>query len=361
MGRTGDKLRIGRLGVTASIALITWLFIDLERAHAQTVQVQRRLPAFQDPARGDPETQMMNRFALTGQYEPGDLQQLARLTVWRTSATLVNVRADLFNTIVGSSLEAEIVTLWNAAQNLEDIASAGPLDMTTLGAAQEAFDDMAAAEASVGSTLGALPGLSSRAADHAEALGRLITVIGGILESTEANLLDVAGSPPPPGPSREELGAQAQLVANDLTTLIATATKSAPPGANPETAAIAELNKLLDLVRQFARSLAVQEPLDATADKFRAARRQMWNAEARVIPLAWSATLEQSWRRARLRMNEISDFFELPRVINTKARPSPGPVTLRPDVGRRPQQRTDARLTDDDQIPGPRTIVVPRK
>ena len=103
---------------------------------------------------------MLSRLSETGQYQPGDLVRLARLTVLQSIATLVNVQTDLFDTLVGDRLDGEVTVLWNAAENFYEIVDAAPLDMATLTEAQRAFVDLAAAQQGVEATLGRLPVIS---------------------------------------------------------------------------------------------------------------------------------------------------------------------------------------------------------
>ena len=103
-------------------------------------------------------------------------------------------------------------------------------------------------------------------------------------------------------------------MANELVGLVNDVTKSTPGGAKPD-AAVKELSELLVRVQEFARVLAFDSSPRETQASFLAARRRMWQVEARIARLAWPAGLQRRWRSARGRMNAISDGFGLPRVI----------------------------------------------
>ncbi len=79
--------------------------------------VQHRLPAFQAPASDSLEAEMLSRLALTGEYQPDDLPRLARLAVLESISMLVNVRADLPDSVLGNQLDQEITALWNGSQD----------------------------------------------------------------------------------------------------------------------------------------------------------------------------------------------------------------------------------------------------
>jgi hypothetical protein len=307
------RLLTGRATVIAGLAVLSWQVIGPEPLLAQ--QMQYRLPAFQDPARGDLETEILNRLSETGEYEPGDLQLLARLAVLESISTLVNVRADMLGTVTGIQLEGELTTLWDASQSFYEIVSSAPLDQASLTRADEVFADVIAAQRSVDSTLGALPAMSTRANDHFQNLSRLLADVSPLIGSIESDLLD--GTPPVASRAAnlETMREQSQLLANDLVGLIDALKEEKPGRVKQDAAVVAELNDLLVLVQDFSRSLALDLPPKEAQASFRAARRRMWHVEARIIHLAWPASLDRQWRTARGRMNAISDEFGLPRVI----------------------------------------------
>ncbi len=313
MRRSGRRRFIGRVSLVAGLTAISCLGVGLEPLSAQ--QIQRRLPGFQAPARGDLETAMLGRLSATGQYQPSDLPLLARLTVLQSIATLVNVQTDLFYTVVGDRLDAEVTTLWNAAENFYEIVSTAPLDMETLATAQRAFVDLAAAHQDVNSTLGALPAISPRSADHFQSVSRLVSAISSVLPALESDLIESARPIATRSLDLDTMRGQAQQLANELTGLINDVTKSQPGGPKPDAGVVAELNDFLSLVQDFGRIVALDLSPRETQDSFLAARRRMLHAEAKIARLAWPAALERQWRAVRGRMNAISNAFGLPRVI----------------------------------------------
>jgi hypothetical protein len=153
----------------------------------------------------------------------------------------------------------------------------------------------------VDSTLGALPAMSTRANDHFQNLSRLLADVSPLIGSIESDLLD--GTPPVASRAAnlETMREQSQLLANDLVGLIDALKEEKPGRVKQDAAVVAELNDLLVLVQDFSRSLALDLPPKEAQASFRAARRRMWHVEARIIHLAWPASLDRQ--------------FGLPRVI----------------------------------------------
>jgi hypothetical protein len=299
--------------VIASMVAISCSATGHEPLLAQ--QMQTRLPAFQAPARGDLETEILDRLSLTGQYRPDDLPRLARLTVLESIASLSNVRADLLDSGIGDRLETQITAFWDASQNFYEIVSSAPLNAASLNNAQSAFVEMAAAERGVESTWGGVPGVSSRAADHFQAASRLMSAMSPILGELESNLRADSGIDADRSLNVDGMREQAQLVANELVGLIGELKESKPDVKQSNAAVVLELNEMLVLVQDFTRSLGRDLSVSELEESFRAARRRMWFAEASVMHVSWPLGLERRWRAARARMNGISDEFGLPRVI----------------------------------------------
>ncbi len=257
---------------------------------------------------------MKTRLALPDQLQPGDLARLARLAVLRSISMLVNVRIDLPDTALGNRLDEDITTLWDASEAFYESVSSSPLDGMSLARAQSFLVLVETAHRRVEASLGGFPAISIRAADDLRAFSRLQELIGSVMGSMESSLADAAGPVPPRPLSVDSWRRQAQLVANDLVALIARAGDAgrARPGRDP---LMTELTDLLDRLQDFSRVLSIGPPLKEIQDSFRAARRQMWHVETRIIHLEWAVGLERPWRELRVRMNAISDEFGLPRVI----------------------------------------------
>ncbi len=294
-------------------------------AAAQLQDVQHRLPALQAPASDNLESEMMNRLAVTGQLEPGDLSRLARLAVLNSISMLVNVRADLAESLLGNRLEQELTELWNSSEAFYEDVSSLPLDATNLAQAQYHLEAMAEGQRRVNTSLGGLPGISQRAANNFQAFSRLLGPIGSGVNSLEANLAGRAGQVAPRSLDLEPLRQQAQLIANDLVTLIAKAGEvgRGRPGRD---AIVTELTELLERVQSFSRLLPIQPSLRAVQDSFRRVRRQMWHVEGRISQLDWKAGLVRPWLLVKNHVSAVSDQLGLPRVIALEppARPLTG-------------------------------------
>ena len=300
------------------------LALAAQHGEASGQNIQTRLPAFQAPASDSLESEMLSRLS-QGQLQPGDLARLARLSVLRSISMLVNVRADLPDSIVGNQLDQEITSLWNSSQEFYDVVSSSPLDAASLEQGQYWLDTIDAATRRVQASLGELPGMSAQAAGDLQSLSRLRGNIGSIMGSLELTLAEQAGPAPERAFSFDALRQGAQLVANGLVSLIDTA-GDAGRGRAGRDAIVTELTDLLDRVQDFIRLLSTQPSLKATQDSFRAARRQMWRVESRIIHLDWRVGFERPWRDVRKRMNAVSNELGLPRVIEMAplARPLTG-------------------------------------
>jgi len=316
--RVNKKWRPLVLGLAALVALAC-------PAAAQLQDVQHRLPALQAPASDNLESEMMNRLRVTGQLEPGDLSRLARLAVLNSISMLVNVRADLAESLLGNRLEQEITAIWNSSEAFYEDVSSLTLDAANLAQAQYHLEEMAEGQRRVETSLGGLPGISQRAANNFQAYSRLLGPIGRGVESLEANLAGRAGPVAPRALSLEPLRQQAQLIANDLVALIARAAEvgRGRPGRD---AILTELTELLERVQSFSRLLPIQPSLRAVQDSFRRTRRQMWHIDGRISHLDWKAGLLRPWLLVKNQISAVSDLLGLPRVIalDPPARPLTG-------------------------------------
>ena len=316
--RVNDGWRLFILGMTA-LATLTC------PAAAQLQDVQHRLPAFQAPASDNLEAEMMNRLAVAGQLEPGDLSRLARLAVLNSISMLVNVRADLPGSLLGNRLEQEVTELWNSSEAFYEDVSSLPLDATSLAQAQYHLEAMAEGQRRVNTSIGGLPGISQRAANNFQAYTRLLGPIGSGVNSLEANLAGRAGSVGPRSLDLGPLRQQAQLIANDLVTLIAKAGEvgRGRPGRD---AIVADLTDLLERVQSFSRLLPIQPSLRTVQDSFRRVRRQTWQVEGRISQLDWKAGVVRPWLSVKNQVSAVSDQLGLPRVIAVEppARPLTG-------------------------------------
>jgi hypothetical protein len=296
-------------------------------AAAATAQdIQSRLPAFQAPASDSLQSEMMSRISLSGQLQPGDLARLSRLAVLNSISMLVNVRADLPNSPAGYRLDQELTSLWNSSESFYEVVSTSSLDAESMAQAQYWLESVFAAQRRVESSLGEFPGLSPRAADDLQSLSRLLGPIGSAMGSLESALADAAGPAAERRFNLEALRRDAQLVANDLVSLIGQA-GDAGRGQPARDAIVTELTDLLERVQSFSRLLSNKPSQKAVQDSFRIARRQMWRAHGRISQVEWRAALERPWRDVRNKLNELSNELGLPRVIEITpaSRPLTGP------------------------------------
>jgi len=294
------------------MTVVSWLIFDPGPAMAQ--QIQNRLPGFQAPASDSLEARILARLSVTGEYQPEDLARLARLTVLESIATLVNIRDDLQDSPMGSMLEREATSLWDASQIFSETVSSAPLDLTTLSRAQSEFVDVGTAYRQLEATLGEFPGLSDRADTHLQAITRLLSATNGATGALEANLLRTVPLPVNRSLDVELMRMQVQLLANDLVVLIGAVGNSRGERAANE-GVLDDLNGMLAQAQDFGRRLALEPSFKELQESFRVTRRRLWQVESRIAHLKWPADLQRKWRGVRERTDAISDDFGLPRVI----------------------------------------------
>ena len=204
--------------------------------------------------------------------------------------------------------------MWNSSEAFYEVVSTSPLDSESVAQAQYWLEAVLVAQRRVESSLGEFPGLSPRAAGDLQSLSRLLGPIGSAMGSLESALADAAGPAAEPGFSVDSLRREAQLVANDLVTLIGKA-GDAGRGRPARDAIVTELTDLLERVQSFSRLLSTQPSPKALQESFRIARRQMWRVEGRITRLEWRAGIERPWRDVREKLNAVSNELGLPRVI----------------------------------------------
>jgi hypothetical protein len=282
-----------------------------------------RLPAFQVPASDSFQTDVLNRLAQTGEYLPDDPPRLARLAVLNSISMLVNVRADLPDSLGGQELDQEITALWNDSQAFYDYVSTSNLDdAESLEQAGVLLEAVAAGHRRVQSTLGVFPGVSGRAANDLQSFSLLLGHVDSLVGALEPDASGQAprAQPPPAGP--DSLRRQAQIAANSLVDFI-TKVGDAGRGRPQRDVLIADLNVVLNRLQSFCRLLSVDPSLAETQRSFRDARRALWSAESRLLNLRWGAGLDAHWRLVRGQLNDISNALGLPRVIVPAAAEQP--------------------------------------
>jgi hypothetical protein len=310
MNRTCQCLTIAARGLALGAA--SWLWLGSEAAVAQ--QIQTRLPGFQAPASDSLETEILGRLSITGAYQPDDLARLSRLAVLESIATLVNIRDDLAGSPLGSRLEEQAASLWDASQVFSDTVSSQTLDVNTMSRAQDEFAEMKAAFQQLEATFRGLSGASDRAADHLQAVSRLFDASSAAMGAVESNLASSAPAPAPQTVDFDMMRTQAQLLANDLVILIARL-RDSEPGLSRSKDVLKDLDAMASLVRDFQRRLVLEPSFKELKESYRVIRRRMWQVESAIYPLAWPAEHRRQWRMVRERANSLSDDFGLPRVI----------------------------------------------
>ncbi len=253
-------------------------------------------PSFQSNSFPSLETLILDRLAVGGQYNPGDLGTLSHLTVLESIAMLADIQTDMPYSVTGVRLEGEIRQLWDAAAVFEESVSATSIDMKTLTRVQPLYDDLQGAYAQVESTLAGAAGLSSRAAAHLRGITSLTAASGTLMQAIEFDLLAAV---PPPGKSTadlESLHKGARLLANHIVALVANV-KASKHQTSGWSVVTKDLQELFALVQSFERTLSEEQPSTQTIEvSLHAVRRRMWRVEARIAQLGWPTDLARQWR-----------------------------------------------------------------
>src|SRR5271167_2806313 len=108
----------------------------------------------------------MYRMTFLGPAEPGDLDQLARLSELRSIGTLANVQNDLRGSVSGVQLERDTFALWNATDSFDQAVRNLPADLDNVARSRSLLTDTQAAFGRMNSSLGGLPALSPRGASY---------------------------------------------------------------------------------------------------------------------------------------------------------------------------------------------------
>ena len=329
MIKAGDDQSTGRSRRSLFLALALAASPHATNVPAQNIAIGP--PSFQSNDFPSLETLILDRLAVGGQYNPGDIGTLAHLTVLESIAMLADIQADMPNCVTGARLEGEIRRLWDAAAVFEESVSAAPLDAKTLTRVQPLYGDLNAAYEQVESTLAGAAGVSSRAAAHLRGVTSLTAASSTLLRAIESDLLADAPSPGQPTADLDGVKKQARLLANQIVALVATvkATKHETSGWS---AVSTDLQELFALVQSFERTLATQPTTKGIEASLHAVRRRLSRTEARIARLGWPTDLARQWRAVREQLNAVSDELRLPRVIDLApdARPDlppsfPGP------------------------------------
>ena len=261
------------------------------------------------------EWDLLGRLWVTGNYEPADLARLSRLTVLESIAMYQNMRSDLRETMIGARLEGEMSALWDAAEFFYVGAGSGPMDFATITRSRIQLADLGDAYRRVDVTLGSLPGMSPRAAYHLQDIARLLPTMNDVLEAMEADLI---GTVAPPAERTLDLAAVREAtrrLIQDLSGLIQRI-REARLGPVERDGLIDDLNGLLDLVQGFDRMLSAAPSVRDLVRSLRLIPGRVWPVETRIARLAGGPEVSRRWRQVRQGINDLSDDFGLPRVLN---------------------------------------------
>jgi hypothetical protein len=185
--------------------------------------------------------------------------------------------------------------------------------------------DLGDAYRQVNVTLGSLPGLSPRAAYHLQAISALLPTMNDVLDAMTA---DVVGTVSAPAPRTIDLAAVREAVRRliqDLSGLIQRI-RSGRLTPLERDGLIGDLNGLLDLVQGFDRMLSAEPSFRDLLRSLRLVRDRVGLVETRIARLAGTSEVSRQWRALRQQLNDLSDEFGLPRVINVvpATRPTQG-------------------------------------
>jgi hypothetical protein len=306
------------------LSVAGWLIISPPAAPGQNL-ANPLINDFEIAPAGAYAWDLLGRLWVTGNYEPADLARLSRLTVLESIAMYQNMRSDLRETMIGARLEGEMSALWDAAEFFYVGAGSVPMDFASVTSSRIQLADLGDAYRRVDVTLGSLPGLSPRAAYHLQDISGLLPTMNDVLEAIAA---DVVGSVSAPAPRTIDLAAvreAARRLIQDLSGLIQR-TRSGRLAPVERDGLIGDLSSLLDLVQGFDRMLSAEPSFRDLVRSLRLVRDRVGIVETRIARLAGTSEVSRQWRDLRQQINDLSDEFGLPRVINVvpATRPTQG-------------------------------------
>ena len=274
------------------LMLVAWLAAGPEAARAQNLE-NPVISGFEIAPAGSLEWEMLDRLSMTGQYQPGDLPRLARLTVLESIAMYQNLRVDLRETSLGARLEGEMSQLWDAAEVFSVSANYPPPDLAGLNRSRAMLADINAAFVQVDTTLGKLSGSSPQAALHLQDMARLLPVMNAAFEAIDAEVAPPVVAPVNRVADLAALQEQSRRLVEDLRGL-ATEMNNVIPDPAGCAGVIEDVNGLLELVQGFSRILSADPSDKDLDDSLRLVRSRMWTVEARIVRLAGAPGAAQS-------------------------------------------------------------------
>lgn len=304
------------------LAVVSWLALGPGAPAASAQLANPVINEFEMAPAGSLEWEIMDRLAARQRYDPRDLPRLARLTVLETIAMYENVRADLPATAFGARIEGEMSLLWDAADLFW--VSTAPGNTASLIRSRPLLSDVEAAYRRVNDSLGALPGLSERAAYHLQDVARLLPVMSALMDAmdTDYGVPQVAPAVP-----EVDVAAAIRQSARGVIEQLAALTKSLQ-GLRPLPRELdrltADLDGLSEGLDGLDRALGGGDAAGGLVDSLRIMRARLWLAEARLVRDVHDPAVLERWRRIRQQTNAISDRFGRSRVISLEpsARPA---------------------------------------
>jgi hypothetical protein len=297
---------------------------DWQFACAQSSIVAVGPPSFQSTAVPSLEGEMLYRMSYLGQYEPGDLNALARLAELRSISTIAGVQDDLRGSVAGAQLERETRALWNATGSFDQALTNWPADAQNLAASESLLTNTQAAFDRLNSSLGGLPALSPRGASYLEGISRILPFQESALQMNEPKIARPAGVSVARRVNLAELRAHATLLARALAELTQEIKQLQGNPSNRATA-LTELSRLLELISGFDRMLGFEPDLPEITESFCLLIRGAWSAKSAVIKIASG----EAWRPLHDRLRAISGMVQVPRAQAASSRAPVGPVTRR--------------------------------
>ncbi len=287
-----------------------------------TVRAQNivsRPPSFQAMTEPNAENDIVARIARTGQFQPEDLQNVARLVFLESVAMHVDIRADLAETTAGNFLDPAATNLSNASELFYQSVLSDLGNPENLARSWELLDAMELNRDQVESVLGEVPGFSNPAANRLGRLSRLLDLVNARMRQIDTSRLAVRPLAMDRSEILESLRAKTRLLVDDIAGMIARV-NGADQKWSGEQRVRGDLDALLARVKSFAQLLSRQPSDREVESSYQTVREAMWRIEATILKLNRPPTdLASPWRAVRDRFNEISDIFGTPRIINLDA------------------------------------------
>jgi hypothetical protein len=300
--------------LTLMLVAVLGVVGDRQVACAQSPIIAVGPPSFQSIAGPSMEDEILNRMTVLGPREPGDFEQLARLSELRSISTLAGVQNDLRGSVAGAQLESENLALRNATDSFDQASRNLPADSQNLAWSQSLLTNTQAAFDRMNSSLGGLPALSPRGAFYLQGISRILPLQEAGLQMIEAENVPRAGLTAVRRVNLAELREQARLLARELGELTQEIKQSQANPSDRETA-VTELSRFLELISGFDRMLDFGPTLPEITESFRLLIRGAWSAKATVVRVASA----EAWHPLHDRLAAICSAVRIPRAPGSRA------------------------------------------